>query len=449
LFDILITNGTIVTMDARRSVSKNGAIGIEKGRIMAVGDTKRLREHGASKILDAKGKAVFPGLINTHTHLFQGLFKGLGDDVPLYEWFKRALAPYVPKLTEEDCHAAALLGCVEAIRSGNTCLLDFMYVHPRPQLSDAVIKAMDQIGIRGIFARGIVDAGADHGLPKAIIQDLGEAIEDCERLIEKYNHYSNDRIRVWLAPASIWMSTVSAFKRAKATAKKRHTWITWHASETKSVVNDSKKMYGKGDAGVLASEGVLDEHDLSVHNVWLTERDIASYRSKDVKISHCPAANMYVGDGVAPVPRMVEEGITVSLGTDGAAGYNNDMIALLKFTALLHKVNTLDPTIITAPQVVEFATIQGARAVGWEKEIGSIEVGKKADLILLDFERPSTIPVYDPVSSLVYGASQEQVDTVIIDGRVVMKNRVIQTVNQEEVVAKARKVANSLMERGS
>jgi 5-methylthioadenosine/S-adenosylhomocysteine deaminase len=448
LFDLLVTNGTILTQDRRGTIVEDGAVGIEGNRISAVGKTSSLKRAGAKRTVNAGGGVIIPGLINTHTHLFQSLFKGLGDDVPLFKWFGKALAPYVSLLTEEDCYAAAMLGCLDAIKSGTTCLNDFMYVHPRPKLSDVIIRAMSDIGIRGVFSRGLVDSGRDHGIPEAITQDVGVAIEDCERVIETYQRHANGRISVWVAPASLWMSTPEAFKRAKKVADDRKTWLTWHASETRAVVAYSKRKYGTGDIDLLGKEGILDQNVLAAHCVWIDDKQINLFKETGTKIAHCSVANMYLGDGVAPVPKMLEKGVTVSLGTDGAASNNNqDMIALLKFTALLHKVHTLDSAAISAQQVLELATVGGARSLGLDSNVGSIEVGKKADLVVIDLQTANTAPVHSPVSSLVYAATQENVRSVIIDGKLVMQDRLVKTVDEKKVIDSARRAFTSLEKR--
>ncbi len=446
MYDLLINNADIITMDGLRRVVRNGSIGITGNRISAVGESRDIRAEGGSMVIDAAGKTVIPGLVNTHTHFFQTLLKGLGDDVPLFDWFRRGLAPFVPSFTEESCYWAAMLGGIESIKSGCTSINDFMYIHPRPRLSDAVIRAMNEVGIRGVLSRGIVDSGRDHGMPEAVIQDTDEAVEDCERLLEAYKGRSEGRIGVWVAPASIWMSSRKAFRRSKTLADKYGAWVTWHAAETKSVVGDSQARYGMSDVKVVQEEGLLRGSTLAVHCVWLSDDELDLFGAGGVKVAHCPVANMYLGDGVAPVGKMLARGVTVGLGTDGAASNNNqDMLAVLKSAALLHKVHDLDPTAMTAPRALEMATSMGARAMGIEDEVGSIEVGKKADLVLLDLSKPNSVPVHNSASNIVYCATQENVQTVIIDGRVVMRDRRILTVSESEVIKNSARVAQELV----
>jgi 5-methylthioadenosine/S-adenosylhomocysteine deaminase len=440
-------------MDPNGSILEHGSIGIEKSRISAIGPSAELRENGATQAIDAAGKIVIPGLVNTHTHLFQTLSKGLGSDIPLFEWFRKAILPIAPILTEEDCYFAALLGCVEAIKSGTTCLNDFMYVHPKPKLSDEVIRAMTQIGMRGILSRGIVDSGRDQGMPDGLIEDVRDSVEDCERLISK-NHMKNSqdaRIRIWIAPASLWMSTPLAFQKAREVSEKYNgVGLTWHCSETKSVVQYSKQKYGKSDLRVLHDIGFLGPNALAAHSIWLEDDEIQIMQEMGVSVAHCPVANMYLSDGVARIPYMASKKITIGLGTDGAASNDNqDMIFLIKATPLLHKVSSLDPLAVTAKQALEFATGGGSKCLGLADQIGSLEVGKKADIAIINPMMANTTPSRDPISTIVYMATQENVETVIIDGRMVMKDRKLLTVNEKEVIDKVRKIAASLRNRAN
>jgi 5-methylthioadenosine/S-adenosylhomocysteine deaminase len=450
MFDLLIENATIVTMDEGRKVLNNSSVGIEKGRISAIGSVTQLRQIGATEVIDSTGKIVIPGMINTHTHLFQTLSKGLGSDVPLFDWFRKAILPYAPSLTEEDCYNAALLGCLEGIKSGTTCLNDFMYVHPKPKLSDAIIKAMTAIGVRGVLSRGIVDSGRDHGMPDSLIEDVGASLEDCERLISNYQGAQNGTIQVWLAPASLWMSTPDAFRKAKEVSKKHNAWMTWHCAETRRIVESSKQKFGKSDLRILHDIGFLGPKTLAAHSIWLDDDEIMIMKEKEVKVAHCPVANMYLTDGVARIPHMLSKGITVGLGTDGAASNDNqDMIFLLKTTPLLHKVSTLDPLAMTADKAFEMATLGGARCMGLGNEIGSLAVGKKADIVIINPNAANTTPSYQPVSTIVYASTQENVETVIIDGRIIMKERKILTVRESEILDKARKTVVSLKNRAN
>jgi len=445
---MIIQGGTVITVDPRRRIIKDGAVAVKDNLIKAVGKrTDITKKFSADETVDAAGKIILPGIVNAHTHLFQNLLKGLGDDLPLVAWYKKSVASNAPRLRPEDCHAAAQLGCAEAIKSGVTCVNDFMYAHPRPKLSDAVIKAFKKTGVRGVLSRGIVTAGRETGVPESLIQDLGVAIKDCERLIKEYHGSEGGRITVTVAPGSAWYTTRETFPEAKKLASKHKVWLSSHSSESPDVLRMVREKYGMREVEFEESIGFLGPNLQLVHAVWLTDEDIALLRKRGTQVVHCPVANMYLGDGIAPVVKLLKAGVTVSLGTDGAASNNNqDMISLLKHAALLQKVNALDPTAITAEQVLEMATIGGAKSVGLGKEIGSIEPGKKADLVILDFDKPNTQPAHNPVSCLVYCATQENVDTVVVDGKVVMEGRKIKTFDEKEAMAAAQAARDRLVD---
>lgn len=443
--DILIRGGTIVTMNGRREVIEEGSIAITGNEIEAVGKTSDVKkEHGdADKEIDAKGKYIFPGLVDTHTHLFQSLLKGLGDDKDLKNWFLQMTAPAAVELTQDDCYAAAMLGCIEAVKSGTTCVLDFMYPHPRPKLSDSVVKAFNELGVRGILARGFNNTGVEFGIPEEILEDPADAFKDCRRLVKEYRETP-----IFIAPDMVWTTSEEALRETRAVADELGIRISMHISETTFERQFSQEKYQMDDLEVAEQAGLLGPDFLAVHCVWLDAKDIRILKSHDAKVSHNPVSNMYLASGIPPIPEMIMAGVTVGLAVDGAASNNNqDMIESMKLASLLQKVHTKDPTVITAEKVLEMATIDGARAVGLEKEIGSLEVGKKADLFIADFKSARVIPVHHPVSALVYAANGEDVETTIIDGKVVVENRRLMTLDEENMLKQARVAADSLVER--
>lgn len=448
--DLLIKNGTLVTMDSTKRIIRNGDVVVSGNRIEEIGKTDEIeKKHRPDRTIDATGKIVLPGLINTHTHLFQTLLKGLGDDRPLIDWFRKMTAPAASHLTHKDVHVAALLGCLDAIKSGTTCIAEYNYINPVPEFSDSIIRALQDFGIRGIYIRAWTDAGQDLGLPEGIIEKTQDAINDTERVIREFNGAKDGMIYVWLGPCAIWQVTTESLLASRELANKYKTGISIHVSETPFFSEYSKRKYEMGDLEYYNNLGILGPDVLAVHCCWMTERDVRILKGHDVKVSHNPVSNMLLSDGKAPIPRMMESGITVGLGTDGAASNNNqDMMAVLKFAALLHKVSAIqDPTIITAEKILEMATIDGARCLGLETQIGSLEKGKKADIIVIDPKTPNVVPVHFLPSSLVYSATSENVNTVIVDGNVVMENRKILTVDETEILEEAQKAADSLVER--
>lgn len=446
--DVLIKNATIVTVNKKREILKNHALAIKDDEIVDIAPTEILKKKYSKgrKIIDAKQKIIFPGLINTHNHLFQTLLKGLGSDLVLADWIAQMISPSASCLTCEDVYDASLLGCVEGIHSGTTTMLDYMYAHPHPGLSDSVIKAFCKLKIRGIFARGMQDSGEKFGISPKIIEDVKDIEKDCRKLFKEYHGKDNDRIHIWLAPGVVWSNSQGSLEMAWALAQEYKTGFTIHISETPFDRQASKELHGITDVEVLERLGIVGPNVLMVHCVYLTPRDIRMARYYDMKVSHNAVSNMYLSSGIAPIPQMIERGITVGLGTDGAASNNTqDMIETLKITALLHKVHTLDPTIITAEKVLEMATIDGAKTLRLEDKIGSLEVGKKADLFIYNptLSAKST-PMHNPISTLVYSGSNNCVETVIVDGNIILENKRLISVNEEEVIINAQRSADNL-----
>jgi len=448
MIDILIKNAMIVTVNKQREILKNCALAIKGDIVFDIGPTsifeKKYAE--AKKTINATGEIIFPGLINTHSHLFQTLLKGLGDDLVLHDWITQMTSPSASCITSEDAYNASLLGCTEGIHSGTTTMLDFMYAHPYPELSDSVIKAFRKLKIRGIFARGMKDSGEKFGISPKTIEDVKTIEKDCRRLFKEYHGEDNGRISIWLAPGVVWSNSQESLKMAWALTQEHKTGFTIHISETPFDRQASKEVHGMTDVEVLEKLDIVGPNVLMVHCIYLTPRDIRMAKYYNVKVSHNAVSNMYLASGIAPIPQMIERGITVGLGTDGAASNNTqDMIETLKITTLLHKVHTLDPTIITAEKVLEMATIDGAKALGLEDKIGSLEVGKKADLFIYNPALSAkSIPMHNPISTLVYSGSNECVETVIIDGNIILENKRLISVNEEEVISNAQRNADNL-----
>ncbi|MGI9951475.1 amidohydrolase [Moorellaceae bacterium AZ2] len=448
MLDYLLVNATVVTVNPRREIYEGGAVAVKGDRIAAVGPAEEvLRQFGtARQVLDLSGKAVFPGLINTHNHLFQTLIKGLGDDRALSDWLKYVTFPTAAYLEPEDTYYGALLGCLDGLHSGTTTMVDYMYPHPRPGLSDGILEAFRTLGIRAVFGRGYMNTGEKYGVPRAIMQDKDEVEKDFRRL---YNQYHSDMIKIWLAPAAPWSSDRETLLRVRDLAREFQTGVAVHISETPFDRWATEDRHGVPDVDLMAELGLMGPNLLMVHCVHLTPRDIRTIRYFDARVSYNPTSNMYLCSGVAPIPRLVEAGVTVGLGTDGAGSNNsNDMLETLKLAALLQKVHHLDPTVITAEKVLELATIDAARAIGLEAEIGSLEPGKKADLFVFNpFKGAKAVPMHHPVSTLVYSSSQANVEMVMVNGRMVLSEGKVQTIDEERVLPEAHRAAVKLAER--
>jgi len=444
----LWAHGTVVTMNDRRDIIDDGTVAVEDDKIADVGQAREVESrHPDARVIDCTGRTIIPGLVNTHTHLFQTLLKGLGDDMVLRDWFMEMTGPSAVELTFADVLAAARHGCVESIRSGVTTLVDFMYVHPRPNLADAVVQAFLETGIRGVVARGYITFGGGTEVPTELVEPWDDALDDARRLIRE-NNTAGSRVRVGLAPCMIWTVDEQTLVATRQMADAERALITMHVSETDFEIENSLRRFGVRDVELLERAGLLGPDLLAVHCVQCNQRDINILKAHAVSVSHNPCSNAYLASGFAPVPEMLRQGITVGLATDGPASNNNhNLIQSMKFAALLHKGHHRDPRIITAEQVLEMATIDGARAVGMADQIGSLEVGKKADFAVLNLGNAFVTPLHHPVSALVYSALGSETEAVVIDGVTVMTDGAIQTVDEGDVARSATQAAYSLAER--
>ncbi|MDD6435163.1 MAG: amidohydrolase [Clostridiales bacterium] len=451
--DLILRNGVIVTVNKGREIFYDGAMAVDKGRIVEVGHESEVmaKYTEADRVIDLEGKAVFPGLINTHNHLFQTLLKGLGDDMVLSDWLSTMTFPAASHLEPEDTYYGAMLGCMEGIRSGMTTQLDYMYPHPIEGLSDGVLKAFKDLKIRGIFGRGCMNDGLQFGVCPAITQTRQQVEKDLVRLFDTYHNTENDRIKVWVAPAALWSNSEDMLKMLWDVTNSYKSGFTCHVSETPFDRESTMKLHGAAGTDLLEKYGILGPNVLMVHCVYLNQKDIRRSKYYDLKVSHNVVSNMYLSSGVAPIPALLNAGVTCSLGVDGAASNNGqDMLELMKSTALLQKVSTLDPTIITAEKVLELATIDGARAVGLEDEIGSLEKGKKADFFIFNpYRNPKAVPMHNPVSTLVYSSTMENIESVAVDGNFILENGKFTVVdNEEKVLREAYRCADNLCKRG-
>jgi 5-methylthioadenosine/S-adenosylhomocysteine deaminase len=452
MVDILIKNATIVTVNAEREVFFDGAIAIKGDRIVAVGKAQDVEKEYSEgkKIIDAKGKVIFPGFINTHNHLFQTLLKGIGDDMALEKWLTEMMFPAAKYLTEEDTYASAMLGCLEGMHSGITTMVDYMHTHNRLGLTDGIVKAYKELGIRGIIGRGCMDTGTQFGSPQELMEDVETVEKDLRRLFEQYHNSENGKIKICVAPSSMWSNSKEMLKMLWKVINEYDSLFTVHISETPFAREATKIVHGKVDTELLEELGIVGPNVLAVHCVHVTDEDMEMLKKYDIKVSHNVISNMYLASGVAPVPEMLKKGITLSLGLDGAASNNaQDMIELMKCTALQHKVHKTDPLAISAEKVLELATIEGAKSLNLEKEIGSLEVGKKADLVMFNpMLSPKSIPLHNPVSTLVYSSAMSNIEGMIVDGNILMEDGKVLTVKDEkEVLVQAQETADKLCER--
>lgn len=442
-YDIVIKNATLVTMDEKNRVIKDGAIAINKDRISFVGKTSEFKQRGEIEI-DGTRKIVIPGLINSHTHMFQTLMRGVADDLPLLKWLKEVIMPLSLNLKREHAYAGALLGCIENLKTGSTTIIDNHYIHFDPKNTEYVIKAIKETGIRGMVARGYYIRLAR----PEFNEDLDKALKDVENLMRKWNGKENGRIMICPAPMTVWSQTEESLKKTVELAEKYDVPIHIHTAETKAEVELVKKHEGKTSVEWLYSIGVLNERFHLVHAIWLTDKEVKMMAKSGAHVVHNPVSNMIIGSGVAKVPLMIREDVNIGLGSDGPASNNNeDMVEVLKFASLLHKVHHVNPAIITANQVFKMATLNGAKLLRMEDKLGSLEIGKKADITVIDINKSHIAPVHNPISAIVYCAYGTDVDTVIVDGKIVVQNGELITINEQEVLEKAWKAAYDLIEK--
>ncbi len=383
----LLYNAIIVTVNKERKIYYNGAMIIKDGLILEVGESEILEKKYAQSLekINCEGKIIFPGFINTHNHLFQTLLKGLGDDKNLENWLKTMTFPAARFLEEEDCYYAAMLGIIEGIRSGMTTEVDYMYPHARKGLSDGILKAYKDTKIRGIFGRGCMDTGEKVGVVPEIMQDINTVEKDLIRLFDTYHNTENGRIKIWTAPAALWSNSEPMLKMLNEITTSYKSGMTIHVSETPFDREATKDLHGYAGIDCLEKMGIAKSSTLMVHCVYLTDEDIRKTAEYDIKVSHNAISNMYLASGVAPISKMIEKGIAVGLGVDGAASNNGqDMIELMKSTALLQKVNSLNPTIITFSTNFPLATSTSC-ILSYIQSISLKSIWKSSHLTSLSF----------------------------------------------------------------
>jgi 5-methylthioadenosine/S-adenosylhomocysteine deaminase len=446
--DLLITNARIHTRNPENLIIDPGEITIDQGKILEVAPQHQLKQkYSPKRLWDASGKVILPGFINSHNHLFQVCLRGLGRDLHLIDWVNQGVRPALPYYDQETLYWAAMNGCVEAIRSGTTTMLDYMYAIIKPELCDPVIQAMIDTGIRGILGRGICDfSEMPWGEKSKIYEPIDVSLGDIERLMNKYGQ--NKRIKIALAPSVIWNMTAEGLKACADFAHRNSLLVSMHSLETVDDDEYAIKKYGKPLLPLLQEIGFLNSNFLLVHGVHIQAKDIEMLKRHNVKISHNPVSNMILASGVAPIPALRSAGIKVSLATDGAASNDSQsMIEVMKTTALLHKVHNLNAALVSAQEVMQMATSEGAEALKMEKEIGSLEAGKCADFVVFDMFKPNTQPCHDDIAALVYSGSGVNVHSVVIDGKFVFENGSFISVNEEEVLKQVANHTCQLLER--
>ncbi len=436
--DLIISGGTVVTMDSGKRLILNGAVAVKADKIVAVGASSEIaRQFSSKQIINADGKVIIPGLINAHTHIPMTLFRGIADDLDLQEWLTKYIFPAEAKNVSEDfVRVGTQLGLAEMIRGGTTTYCDMYY------FEDAVADETFKAGVRGVLGETMID------FPVPDNKTWDEAMAYAEKFVNKWRN--NSLIVPALAPHAPYTVSAEHLQAVKRLSDKTNAPIVIHVAETQKEVDDSLESKKLRPVEYLANIGFLNNRMIAAHVVFANDAELDLLKKFGVGIAHNPQSNMKLASGVAPVPQMLQMNLPVGLGTDGAASNNDlNMWEEMDTAAKLHKVFAKDPRVITAEQAFEMATIRGARALHLDNLIGSIETGKRADIVIVDFDSLHQTPYFNVYSSLVYATKASDVRDVVINGKVIMRNRRLLTLNESIIKKSANayrtKIITSLM----
>jgi 5-methylthioadenosine/S-adenosylhomocysteine deaminase len=433
--DLLVQGGTVVTMDGKGRVLENGAVAVRGEKIVAVGTAAEIAaKYEADRTIDATGRVVMPGLINTHTHAPMVLFRGLADDLPLMEWLQKHIFPAEAKNVDEDfVRWGTRLACLEMIQGGITTYVDMYF------FENAVAEETARAGLRGVLGQAVLD------FPAPDNKTWADAMANCESYVREWKGHA--LVTPAIAPHAPYTVSPDHLKEAHALARKHEVPLVIHVAETEAEVKTVRDKYKATPVAYLDGLGVLDQRVIAAHCIWVDDDDMKVLARRSVGVAHCPHSNMKLASGVAPVPRLLKAGVAVGLGTDGAA--SNNVLNLweeMDTAAKLHKLMAKDASVLSAREALELATIGGARAIHRDKDIGSLEAGKLADLIVVRMDGAHQTPLYHVYSQLVYATKFSDVETVVVNGKRVMDGRKVLTVDEKEVLAKAREYAKRVRE---
>jgi 5-methylthioadenosine/S-adenosylhomocysteine deaminase len=433
---ILIKNGTLVTMDAAGSIVR-GDLLITDGQIADVGGTG----HTADVVIDATDCAVIPGFVQTHIHLCQTIFRGAADDLSLIDWLKKRVWPMEAAHSAASIAASARLGIAELIKGGTTCALTMETVNHTGE----VFKVVEETRFRATVGKCMMDKGDE--VPRALREQTAESVEASLALLDEWHGKANRRIQYCFAPRFAISCTRELLEKVGELARARGVMVHTHASENRTECSLVEDETGLRNIAYLDSLGLTGQHVALAHCVHLSNSEIEILKTTKTNVVHCPSSNLKLGSGIAPITKLLDEGVSVSLGADGAACNNRlDMFTEMRTAALLQKA-LHGPEVLPASRALRMATIDGANAMGLGAEIGSLEVGKRADVAMVRLGRLHTTPAAEIVSSLVYAAEADDVDAVIIDGELVMRDRKLLTLDEAETIATAKAEAKELIIR--
>lgn len=447
MFDILITDCTLITMNPANEIFDSCDIGIKDGSIQTIGRNL----HGqAEKKLNGKGKYVLPGFINCHTHVYQSLIEGVGYDMHFNPWNLRYLIPIISNMTPDNAGVSGELAALEMIKSGTTAFSDHWYLHTDFENIESVTDAFENSGLRSHMVFGFLNesfAGRKNtDSAKDVLKEDKELLEIAERFVKSRN--GRNRTTTGLGPGSTEDVSTDLFRNIIRLGRKLDISLVTHIAGWVEIVSRSLEKYKLRDLEYAHSLGFTGEKSIAIHGVWLSEDEIKLAADTGTKIAHNPVANMHLGYGIAPIARMIKSGITVGLGTDGAASYTYDMLEIGKTAAMLQKANKMDAEALTAEKALQMLTIDGAAVLGLEKVCGSIEIGKRADIIMIDNNSSNLLPGGRAVPKILYSAGRSDVTTTIVDGRILMEDRVVLSMDEQKVVNRATEAQADLLRKG-
>lgn len=437
---ILIRNAVVMTMNNQDHIF-TGDVLIDGNRISQMGE--RLETQAADRIIEAGGKVLLPGFVQTHIHLCQTLFRGRADDLSLIEWLKEKIWPLEAAHSEDSVYYSAMLGIGELIRSGTTTILDMETVHH----TQSAFQAIKESGIRALSGKVMMDHGTE--VPVALQENTQKSLQDSVDLLEKWHGAENGRIQYAFCPRFVVSCTEELLVGVRDLSAEYGVMVHTHASENLGEIAMVEAERGMRNVVYLDHIGLAKPNLILAHSIWLDDEEKRIIRDRGVKVTHCPGSNMKLASGIAEIPLLLEQGIDIGIGADGAPCNNNlDMFQEMRLTAYMQKVKH-GPTIMNAKTVLRIATMGGARVLGLEDKIGSIEIGKLADLQLLDLEDFHVYPSFDADwhSRVVYAATRGDVDTVLIDGQIVMESKLVRTVDKKVVLKEADRSLRKLIER--
>ncbi len=451
MIDLLIKNASVITVDPQRRIFSRGAVAVQGQKISAVGPSDQIeKNYSARRVIDGRGKILIPGLINCHMHLPQVMMRGVSDNVDVMDILTEYIWPIQGYYSEEDALLSAKLGLLEMIKSGTTAFIS-TGLHPRYGI-DGIARTMLDSGIRGVISKYVMDASGyatdDTALHPGMWERGQESMQQAIAMIEKWHGEGEGRLQGWFSPRSVGGVSVELFREISRLAEEMGVGITTHWAEIQNNVDFTVDEYGMLPAEFAEHVGMMGENVTLAHGICFEDHELDLLAKFGTNICHCPVCNMKLAMGAAKVPAMLKKGVNVCLGNDGMIDNNTaDMFREMRTTLLLQRNAHGDPAFPTAAEALEMATLGGAKAIMAEDQVGSIEEGKHADLILIDARKPHLQPVHDPLSAVVWTANGSDVETVIIDGKIVMEERNVLTMDEEQIIEEVKRRKDKILEQ--